>query len=71
MKTYKISLAVLVPQNYEIQIEAKTEKEAIEKAIEDFENGQGMGKDVEYGATATGDFDIEDNSGICVEDVEW
>ena len=73
MKKFKISLAVLVPQNYEVEIEAENEEEAIKLAIEDFRNcdGEEAGEIVEYsGAEAQEDFDEDTKSGIDAEEVE-
>jgi len=36
MKKYKVSLAILQPKNYEVEIEAESEEEAIKLAIEDW-----------------------------------
>ena len=70
MKKFKISLAVLVPQNYEVEIEAETEEEAIKLAIEDF-NFEETGEFVEFdGAESKGDFDEETKGGIYAEAVE-
>jgi hypothetical protein len=67
MKKYKVSLAVLVPQNYEITIKAKSRKAAIEKAIEDL-NGDLNGDFVDIScADFQEDFDATDESGIHVE----
>jgi hypothetical protein len=38
MKKYKVSLAVKVPQNYEVEVEAKDEKDAQKKAIDMFQS---------------------------------
>jgi len=36
MKKYKVSLALKIPSNFEIEIDANSEKEALEKSIEEF-----------------------------------
>ena len=69
MKKFKISLAVLLPQNYEVEIEAETEEEAIKLAIADFEEG-GEGETVDFGAEAFQDFNGETKSGIDAEEIE-
>jgi len=38
MKTYRVSLACKVPLNFEVEVEAKNETEARNKAIEEFDN---------------------------------
>ena len=38
MKKYKISLALKVPSNFEIEINASTKKEALKKALEKYYN---------------------------------
>lgn len=40
MKKYKVSLALKVPSNFEVEINAKTKKEALEKALEKYYNGK-------------------------------
>lgn len=40
MKKYKVSLALKVPTNFEVEVRAKTKKEALEKALEKYYNGE-------------------------------
>ena len=46
MKKYRVSLAVKVPSNLEVEVCANTEKEALEKALEKYENGEFDGDNV-------------------------
>jgi len=46
MKKYKVSLAVKVPSNFEVEICANTEKEALKKALEKYENGEFDGDNI-------------------------
>lgn len=39
MKTYLVSLAIKRPLNFEIEVEAENENEALQQAVETFENG--------------------------------
>ncbi len=39
MKKYRASLAVSIPHNFEIDLEASSEFEAYEKAVEAFDTG--------------------------------
>lgn len=41
MKKYRASLAVSIPHNFEIDLEASSEFEAYEKAVEAFDTGSG------------------------------
>jgi hypothetical protein len=66
-KTFRVSLAVLIPQNYEITITAKNKKEAIAKAIEEYENAAEDGHFVDIDSPSQADFDEESGDGIHVE----
>lgn len=46
MKKYRVSLAVKVPSNFEVEVCANTEKEALKKALEKYENGEFNGDDI-------------------------
>ena len=71
MKKFKISLGVLVQQNYEIEIEAENEEEAIKLGIEAFKDGDERGEIVDFGgAEAQEDFDEDTKSGISAEEVD-
>ena len=71
MKKFKISLGVLVQQNYEIEIEAENEEEAIKLGIEAFRDGDERGEIVDFaGAEAQEDFDEDNRSGISAEEVD-
>lgn len=69
MPNYKISLAVKIPANYEIEVKAKNQKEAIRQAVDDFYYNL-SGEFVEIDNTAGEvDFNIDnaENNGIYVE----
>lgn len=72
-KLYRVSLAVLVPQNYEIEIEADSEEEAAKLGVEEFGYKRSAGEFVEVYEEARADFDLEDNfdysNGIHVEEI--
>lgn len=40
MKKYRVSLAIKVPSSLELEVCANTEKEALKKALEKYENGE-------------------------------
>lgn len=40
MKKYKVSLALKIPSNFEIEINANTKKEALETALKKYYNGK-------------------------------
>jgi hypothetical protein len=40
MKKYKVSLALKIPTNFEVEIRAKTKKEALEKALKKYHTGK-------------------------------
>jgi len=46
MKKYRVSLAVKVPSNFEAEVYANTEKEALKEALEKYENGEFDGDDI-------------------------
>ena len=67
MKKFKISLGVLLQQNYE----AENEEEAIKLGIEAFEDGDESGEIVDFdGAEAQKDFYEDNRSGIRAEEIE-
>ena len=67
MKNYKVSLAILQPKNYEVEIEAENEEQAIKLAIEDF-NYEASGEVVDVdGGELQADFIEDGNIGIFVE----
>ena len=75
MKKFKISLGVLLQQNYEVEIEAATEEEAIKLGIEDFRvrifNGDETGEIVDFdGAEVQEAFDEDTKIGISAEEIE-
>jgi hypothetical protein len=71
MKKFKISLGVLLQQNYEVEIEAENEEEAIKLGIEAFKDGDERGEIVDFaGAEAEENFDEDTKSGISAEEVE-
>ena len=68
MKNYRISLSVLQPKNYEVEIEAESEEEAIKLAIEDFNfEASGEVMDVD-GGELQADFIEDGNIGIDVSE---
>lgn len=72
MKKFKISLGVLVQQNYEIEIEAENEEEAIKLGIEAFKDGDERGEIVDFdGAEAQEAFDEDTKSGISAEEIDY
>lgn len=72
MKKFKISLGVLVQQNYEIEIEAENEEEAIKLGIEAFRDGDETGEIVDFdGAEAEENFDEDTKSGISAEEIDY
>jgi hypothetical protein len=48
MKKFRISLGVLLQQNYEVEIEAENEEEAIKLGIEAFRDGDERGEIVDF-----------------------
>jgi hypothetical protein len=71
MKKFRISLGVLLQQNYEVEIEAENEEEAIKLGIEAFEDGDERGEIVDFsGAEAQKNFDEDTKSGIYAEEIE-
>jgi len=68
MKKYRVSLAVLKPANFEIEIEADSEEEAIKLAIADLEEGGGNGEIEEYEDDVINDY--SEDSGIYCEEIE-
>ena len=40
MRKYKVSLALKIPSNFEIEVDAETKKEALEKALEKYYSGE-------------------------------
>ena len=70
MKNYKVSLAILQPKNYEVEIEAESEEEAIKLAIEDF-NYKASGEVVDVdGSDLQDDFGLDGRFGIDIEEVK-
>jgi hypothetical protein len=67
-KQFIVSLACLVPHNYNVVVKAKSEKEAIALAIADFEGDREKGdfEDID-GATIKTDFDEKEQVGIFCE----
>lgn len=71
MKKFRISLGVLVQQNYEIEIEAENEEEAIKLGIEAFKDGDERGEIVDFdGAEAQEAFEEDTKSGISAEEID-
>jgi hypothetical protein len=70
-KTYLVSLAVKVPHNWEVFVEAKSEAEAQKKALEIFENNSSEGSiedyDFEWDEVETA-FDSKSGSGIFIQE---
>ena len=72
MKKFKISLGVLLQQNYEVEIEAENEEEAIKLGIEAFRDGEESGEIVDFdGAEAEENFDEDTKSGISAEEIDY
>jgi len=66
MKKYKVSLAILQPKNYEVEIEAESEEEAIKLAIEDW-NLEASGEVVGVDGIDVSEKKVEVRGG----EVEW
>ena len=72
MKKFKISLGVLLQQNYEVEIEAENEEEAIKLGIEAFRDGEESGEIVDFdGAEAEKNFDEDTKIGISAEEIDY
>ena len=71
-KTYRVSLAVKQPMNYNIEIEANSPKEAIDKAIEEFRENSIDGDFEDYGESPEEDFDADsiETTGIDCQESE-
>ncbi len=59
MKKYKVSLAVKIQQNYNVEVEAESELDAQNKAIEDF-NGDFTGE-IQDDYIGDAELDLETN----------
>lgn len=81
LKKYRVSLAVNVPHNYEVEINAESKYEAYEKGVQAFESdgyGHAIGEVVEVpdgSAKITLDLSDPDKngdipSGACVEEIK-
>lgn len=74
MKIYKVSLSVLTPQNYEIQVKANSELEAAQLAIKEFDDERAAGSFEDSNEEARSDFeladDFDDSFGISVEPID-
>jgi hypothetical protein len=76
MKKYKVSLAIMTPANYEIEVEAKNHKQAIKKAIADLHGDNGSersGEIVDYDyclKEIEESFDLRDETGVSVEEID-
>lgn len=76
MKKYRVSLAVKVPSNFEIEVCANTEKEAFKKTLEKYENGEFNGDDITGLCWNDTELDInkkgkinDSGNGICIEEI--
>jgi hypothetical protein len=74
-KTYSVSLAVKVPHNFNVNVEAKSEAEAIRKAVKYFQSvndwNDHLSNNVNYDwKDVESAFDVENNAGIAVEENE-
>ena len=76
MKKYKVSLALKIPSNFEIEIKAKTERKAIEEAIEKFIYRKSNEDNIVDPLWEFIDLDIKQNdmdaldSGVYIEEIE-
>ncbi len=68
MKNYNVSLAVIQPMNYQVEIKANNENEAIEKAINLLREGSLEGDFLDYGGSPEEDFNEFEKSGIFIEE---
>ncbi len=62
MKTFRVSLALKISCNFEIKVKAKSKKEALEKAIEKYDQGdydEDNFSDVDW---SNQELDIKENS---------
>ncbi|OGZ35607.1 MAG: hypothetical protein A3A94_02195 [Candidatus Portnoybacteria bacterium RIFCSPLOWO2_01_FULL_43_11] len=64
MKKYKVSLALKIPANFEIEINTSTKKKALEKALEKYHNGKFNEKDITDPDWGNIELDINENSNI-------
>lgn len=70
MKKFRVSLGLLKQCNFEIEVEAENEKDAIAKAVENWEDGGDEGEVQDFdGADIEDDFNVEDEIGIYTEEL--
>lgn len=69
-------MAVKVPSNFEVEVNATTEKEALKKALEKYENGEFDGDDITDSYWNDVELDINEKgkisdsgNGICIEEI--
>lgn len=64
MKKYRVSLALKIPSNFEVEINAKTKREALEKALGKYQDGEFDGDDVNNIDWSNMELDIDENGRI-------
>lgn len=79
-KKYKVSIAVKVPANFNIEVEAANEREAYKRALEHWDNGEEATiEDENYEETeldtrqlsaAKDEFDTDNITGLYIEEIE-
>lgn len=62
MKKYRVSLAVKIPSNFEVEVCTNTKKEAFKKALEKFENGEFDGDNITDSCWNDAELDINKKS---------
>ena len=76
MKKYRVSLAAKIPSNFEVEVCANTEKEALKKALEKYDNGEFDGDNIIDLCWNDAELDINKKNainnvgnGICIEKI--
>lgn len=77
MKKYLVSLALKIPTNFEIEVEAKTEKEAFKKALNEYHDRGSCDDHIQDPDWMNIDLDIDTNvkinavgNGIYIEEID-
>jgi len=77
MKKYKVSLALKVPSNFEIEINANTKKEALEKALKKYDSKEFNENNITNADWENMELDINEKShmddignGILIEEIK-
>ena len=78
MKKYKVSLAIKVYSNFEVEVRAETKRKALSKALDRYYSGKYDVWDItepdwansEFDIDAKGDIDTNLDNGIDIEEIE-